>query len=242
MIRGVAFCPHPPLLVPDVGTGTTVELAELRAACRAAIAAVAAPNCRLVVLGVGANSQVHESGARGSFAGYGVPLTVALGAADVLGAPELPLPLTVGAWLIRDTIGARADALAVQVGPDFDTSPAADALRALDNSGELALVVMGDGTARRSAAAPGHFDERAQPFDERVAAALRSGDGRLLRDSVIDPDGIGAELLCAGVPLWDAMARLIEPTRWRAELRYDAAPYGVGYFVASWLAVGEAPA
>ena len=30
MITGVAFCPHPPVLVPDVGLGASVELDELR--------------------------------------------------------------------------------------------------------------------------------------------------------------------------------------------------------------------
>ena len=53
MIRAVAFCPHPPVLVPEVAQAAAPELDELRAACRTAIRRIAAPGSRLLVLGSG---------------------------------------------------------------------------------------------------------------------------------------------------------------------------------------------
>jgi hypothetical protein len=38
------------------------------------------------------------------------------------------------------------------------------------------------------------------------------------------------------VPAWHAAAALLAGGRYDAELLYDAAPYGVAYFVAAWAA------
>lgn len=93
-----------------------------------------------------------------------------------------------------------------------------------------ALVVFGDGSARRSEKAPGYYDERAGAFDASVARALGSGD----RDALAALDaGLGDELLAAGVPAWHEAAALLTGS-WSAELTYDDAPFGVGYFVAVW--------
>lgn len=101
MITAVAFCPHPPVLVPEVAPGAAPELDDLRAACREAITRVAAPGRALVVVGAGSMSRAHTPQARGTLAGYGVPLVVPLGS-DEPGPVELPLSLTIGAWLLRD--------------------------------------------------------------------------------------------------------------------------------------------
>lgn len=236
MVSGVAFCPYPPLLVPAVAAGIAPELEELRAACRAAITAVAAAGQQLVLLGAGPVSTVHSRSACGSFAGYGVALEVALGGFgnETPGAPiELPLSLTVGAWLVADALGA-VDAVAFQIGPDWQISGARTELAALARRDEAALLVLADGSACRSTAAPGYLDQRAAAFDRRVADALAAGDGALLRAPSLDPDGIGEDLWCYSVPVWNEVAPLLGTVRWHAELRYDAAPYGVGYFVASW--------
>jgi hypothetical protein len=45
---------------------------------------------------------------------------------------------------------------------------------------------------------------------------------------------LGGALLAAGVPVWRAAADLITAPIAEAELRYDAAPFGVGYLVAHW--------
>lgn len=224
MITGAAFCPHPPLLVPQVARGAAGELAELRAACRAAIGRIAAAGRPLVVVGAAAQPARYPASARGSFAGYGVDVEVSLGV-ERPGPAELPLSLAVGAWLLRDALGPDHAASGVAVAGDepLDLGPE-----------PVALVVMGDGSARRSLTAPGYLDGRAEDYDAGVAAALRGGRPD---DLAVDPV-LGAELLVAGVPAWRAAGRAMAGGAYDAELLYDAAPYGVGYFVATWTARG----
>jgi hypothetical protein len=210
-----------PVLVPAVAQGAAPELDDLRAACRDAIIAIAAPGRRLVLLGPGPVTRPHQANARGTLAGFGVALEVSLGS-DEPGPVELPLSLTVGAWLVRDALGPGTGAIGYSVaGP----VPGLD-----DSADDVALLVMGDGSARRSTAAPGYLDARAEPFDRSIAAALRAGDGAALAG--VDA-GLGADLLAAGVPAWQTAGAVLG-AGWRAEVRYDAAPYGVGYFVAVW--------
>lgn len=236
MIDAVAFCPHPPLLVPEVAQGAAAELAELRAACRAAITRVAGRSGTLLVLGSAERAGRYRPTSRGTLAGYGVALDVPLGSdapgSDARGPVELPLSLTIGGWLLRDALGPNCGAAgyAVAAGGDLDPALAA-AARGPDTH---ALLVMGDGSARRSRTGPGYLDERAAGFDARIADALRTGKTEALRS---DPE-VAAALLAAGAPAWDAAAALLAGGSWDAELLYDAAPYGVGYFVARWIAGG----
>jgi argininosuccinate lyase len=99
--------------------------------------------------------------------------------------------------------------------------------------GRLGLLVVGDGSARRSAQAPGYVDPRAAGFDAAVAAALATGDAAALRD--LDP-ARGAELLAGGVPAWRVAGHAAAGVEFDAELLRDEAPYGVGYLVAAWTA------
>lgn len=234
MILGAAFLPNPPVLVPAVASGAAGELGSLRRACRLALQWVhGAGNPRLAMLGPADRSAVHSPVARGSLSGYGVSLDVHLGSPACGGAVELPLSLTVGAWLLGEALGVNTGAVGFSVGPDFGASRAAVELLALAESASLALVVMGDGSARRSTSAPGYLDPRAEPFDVTVATALRDGDGEALAG--LD-DVLGAELLAAGVPAWRAAGALLAGGHYDAELLYADAPYGVGYFVAAWTA------
>lgn len=230
MIAAAAFCPHPPVLVPEIARGAAAETRPVRDACRAALERIAAPGRPLVLLGTGPASLVHSPLARGTFAGLGVPGEVHLGAPTCGGPLDLPLSLTVGAWLVRDVLGPRSGARGFSAGPDFAGSPAAVELLRLAETEDVALLVLGDASARRSTAAPGYLDERAAGFDAGVAAALASGDGARLAG--IDAD-LGAELLAAGVPAWHAAAGVLGDG-YRAEVSYDDAPFGVGYLVATW--------
>lgn len=221
MIAGAAFVPETPLLVPEVAQGAAPELDDLRAACRTAIKRVAGAAERIVVVGSAAASGTYPARMRGTLAGFGVPLEVCLGS-DERGPVELPPSLTIGAWLVRDALGGDTGATGIAVaGPD-------EALTGLDTG--AALVVVGDGSARRSTSAPGYLDERAAPFDAAVAAALASGEPARLH---LDAD-LGAQLLAAGVPAWRAAGAALGAERYDAELLYEDAPYGVGYFVAAW--------
>ena len=98
---------------------------------------------------------------------------------------------------------------------------------------DVGLLVVGDGSARRTEKAPGFFDSRAAAFDSSVAEALRSGDPAAL--AAID-EQLGAELLAGGLAAWRAAAVHARGRRWDATLLLDEAPHGVGYFVATWSA------
>jgi hypothetical protein len=186
-----------------------------------------------VLVGAGPQSRAYPPSAWGSLAGFGVPVEVQL-APGGNRTDRMPLSLTVGAWLVSRALGLRTDAIAVAVGPDFFRSPAAGALDS--TAGErVGLVVMGDGTARRSRAAPGYWDERAEGFDAAVLAALAAGDSAAL--AALDLE-LAAELLCAGAPAWAAAGALLSGAPMDAEVRYEEVPFGVQYIVASWSARG----
>ncbi|HEV2891927.1 MAG TPA: hypothetical protein VGX28_16255 [Frankiaceae bacterium] len=134
-----------------------------------------------------------------------------------------PQALDVARWL-------HPRASLVELDPALPPDEAA-ALGARLAEDDVALLAMGDGSARRSLAAPGYLDPRAEPYDAAVAAALRDADthGLLALDPADD-----AALLVAGRPAWQVLAGAARGGRWRGELLYDAAPYGVGYLVATW--------
>jgi hypothetical protein len=221
-IVGAAFVPETPLLVPEVAQGAAHELAELRSACRSAITRVAARAERICIVAGGPASRCYPPSTRATLAGYGVNLEVPLGD-DAPGPVAAPASLAVGAWLVRDALGPNSGATGWCVGPDGAVCVDLD---------RTALVVVGDGSARRTTSAPGYLDPRAAPFDAAVAAALRGADPARLR-----VDGASArQLLAGGARAWAAAAAVLDGASYDAELLYEAAPYGVGYFVAAWTA------
>jgi len=253
VLVAAAFAPHPPLIVPEVAAGAAGELDGLRAAGAAAVRRLAATRPdRVVVVGAGPPPARRWDGVdAGSLAGYGVARTVPLGPGAggglAPGLPPMPLSATVGAWLLQQAgyAGPRY-AVTVPAGAT-DAELAGWAGRILGGGGgggaevggadlggdRVGLLVMGDGSARRSTAAPGHLDSRAAGFDARVAGALREADPAAL--SSLDP-ALGAELLAAGVPAWRLAGQAAAAAGpFEAELLYDYAPYGVGYLVAVWL-------
>jgi hypothetical protein len=229
VISAVAFCPQAPVLVPEVAGGAAPELDDLRRACRTAVRGLAAPGRQLVVLGAGDRDVVHAPTTRGSFAGFGLGLEVALGSDDP-GPTGLPPALTVGAWLLRDALGPNCGAVGVEVADPFDAEPWDEAF-----GGDLGVLVMGDGSARRSLKAPGYLDDRAAAYDDTITGALRSGDPAAL--TALDPV-LGAELLAAGVLAWRRVGELLRGTGWRAELLHESDPFGVDYVVATWTSDG----
>jgi hypothetical protein len=94
-----------------------------------------------------------------------------------------------------------------------------------------ALLVLGDGSARRGRRAPGHIDERAPAFDARVERAVRAGDTRALLDT--DP-GLARELMATGRPAWQVMAGALEGCPGLSvDVPYAGDPFGVYYLVAT---------
>jgi hypothetical protein len=222
----VAFCPSPPLLLEAVEGGAAPETVELRRACAEAVAQMLATRPEVVVVvGDGAAPGVRFGpGDGGDLRGFGVDLEIGFAERVRPGGRRLPLAHTLGAWLLDEAgfAGSR-----VGVGP----ADLGQLVR--DVPGVLGVLAMGDGSARRSVKAPGYLDDAADPFDASVAAALASGDAAAL--AALDP-GEGERLLAAGVPTWRAVGAALAGRDVTAHLHLDAAPFGVGYLVADWIA------
>ena len=236
MLVAVAVCPHPPLLVPELAVGQDAQTEALRSAClRAAELLVAAPHDEVVVVGAGPIAGSPQPGSIGSLAPYGVDMSVCL--AGIIpprpqpGASALPLSVTIGVWALRQA-GYPRD-LRARVVTDSDKPDECRDLGARMASFPVrtALLVMGDGSARRTEASPGYVDPRSEVFDDAVADALGSADTAAL--AVLDP-ALAAELLAMGRAPWQVLAGAAAGSAWRAELLYADAPFGVGYFVAHW--------
>ena len=235
MITGLAFCPHPPLLFPELAGGAAGDTESLRVACDAAIRAVLATRPELVVLiGTGPTTGPLHSTASGTLQGFGVELSVPLDPAAIGGTGGLPLSLTVGTWLLTraDWPGDRT---AVMVAAD--ASPAQ--CRALGEGlaagpRRTALLVLGDGSITRTERAPGSLDPDGEVFDAQVATALRDAD--LAGISALDP-ARAASLGAVGRAPWQvaSAAAAVQGRVWSGSVWSDQAPLGVGYLVASWI-------
>ncbi|WP_406062882.1 class III extradiol dioxygenase subunit B-like domain-containing protein [Streptomyces sp. NBC_01077] len=259
MLVAAAVCPCPPLLVPEVATGAAPELDAARAACTDAVGLLAAARPdRLYVVGPadeGAHG-VFPAGATGSFAGFGVDLSVRLGgsvprgdsarpgdfvppgegSADAHGGPAddrpLPTALAVGAWLLDRADWADAPIEGLGVDPAATPDVCAGIGRGLaDSAARVALLVMGDGSACRTVKAPGYLDERAAGFDAEAARALGAADAAALL--ALEPE-LAYELKAAGRAPWQVLAGAAEGADLDGRLLFEDAPYGVGYFVAAW--------
>jgi hypothetical protein len=93
-----------------------------------------------------------------------------------------------------------------------------------------ALLVLGDGSARRGPKAPGAFDPRAAAFDAGVERAVRAADLDALL--AVDP-ALARELMATGRPAWQVLAGALAGSAVSTEIRYADDPFGVFYLVAS---------
>jgi hypothetical protein len=228
VLVAAAVCPHPPLLVPGVGAGASGELDGLRAACAAAAAGLLATDPDLiVVVGCAPSEGPFPEGAWGSLVGYGVQVPVGSGQ----GNPSLPLALTLGRWLL-DRAGPAAPVELVGVQAAAATGGCiviGEKLAA--RADRVALLVMGDGSARRSLKGPGGLHPDAEVFDSEVESALRAGDADALAG--LDADR-ASHLLAAGRAPWQVLAGAAQDGRWRGSVTWAGSPYGVTYLVATW--------
>ncbi|WP_329115107.1 class III extradiol dioxygenase subunit B-like domain-containing protein [Streptomyces sp. NBC_01353] len=234
MLVAAAVCPCPPLLVPEVAAGAAGELDAARTACSDAVGLLAASRPdRLYVVGPadeGARGP-FPAGSAGSFAGFGVDLSVTLGAGPA-GERPLPASLAVAAWLLERTDWADAPVEGLGVGEPLEPARCVSTGRELAATADrVALLVMGDGSACRTLKAPGYLDERAAAFDAEAAQALGAADV----DALLALDeNLAYELKVAGRAPWQVLAGAAEGAELDGRLLYQDAPYGVGYFVAAW--------
>jgi hypothetical protein len=221
----VTFCPAPPLLLPAVEVRADDGTTALREACAAAVADMLAvlPKVVVVVADGAAAGERFGAGDVGDLRGFGVDVAIPFDGQARPGGSRVPPAHTLGAWLL-DQAGFQGRRVGV--------GPAGLDRLVGDLPAPLGILAMGDGSARRSVKAPGYLDDAAAPFDAGVARALRDGDAAALAG--LDPEA-GRHLLAAGVPVWRAVGAALAGRQVTARLHHDAAPFGVGYLVASWV-------
>jgi hypothetical protein len=216
------LCPSAPLLVPELG-GAHPAVPELRDAAAKAVAALldAEPD-RVAVVGAAPDTATWPADAAVDFGAF-------RGAATNTG-PALPLAPALGAMLLRDA-GYVGDTVFQGVASDAAPDVCAALGAALaDAAGRVGLLVVADGSARRSLKAPGWFDPRAEAFDAAVERAVRAGDLDALL--AVDPD-LAAALQAAGRPAWQVLAGAARGLPCTTRVDYADAPFGVGYLVAA---------
>jgi len=212
VIIAAAVCPHPPVLVPELASGAASELDDVRSAALASVATlVSMEPDRVVIVGSGELAEPVDESAGGTLAGHGVD--VRAGGDDVV----LPLSLTIGAWLLD------------QAGWD---GPRTYTTTSVPIDDRAALLVMAGGSARRSLKAPGYLDERAEAHDAAIGAALANGDADALASLDVH---LGDELLAPGARALVVLGEMTKGADITARLRWDGAPFGVGYWVADWV-------
>jgi hypothetical protein len=237
VLVAAAVLPHPPLLVPELGRGAdppdaagtddgiVAGIDDLRRRCGAAVDRLFAVDADMVFV-VGADVGLRAT----TFAPWG---------ADVPGeVPEpLPLPALLGGWLTR---GHARSFVVLDPGLDPRECAAIGADIAAAAT-RVALLVMGDGSARHSVKAPGYVDERAPAYDATVAAALADVDPAALL--ALEPQ-LADELLVAGRPAWQALAGAAaagdgDGPALAASEAWFGAPYGVGSHCVTWREAGR---
>lgn len=232
MLVAAAVLPHPPLLVPALAAGAASELDGLRATCAKALDAVlASPSAHLAVVAGGNERATFGPGARGSLAGFGVPVETAVPGGVPTGEPVMPLAATIGCWLLSQR--SVTCPVSVEVVPERMTPRDAASLGAAlaASHDHVALVAMGDGSAALTARAPGYLVPGAAEWqaevERLVGAADLAGIGEL---TVEDAERFRA----AGRAAWQVLAGAAAGGSWDGGLLAAEAPYGVGYLVASW--------
>ena len=229
MLSTIAIIPSAPVLVPELAGAAADEVAELRAAM---VAAVAALPPRWVVVGVGANDTadvVVGPESVGTFAGFGADLVVRL-SPQASGRPvELPLCALITGWM-RDQAQPDARAEVRVYAANHDGEAALTLGRQLRNEIDrlaepAGVVVVADGANTLTPAAPGGHHPNDVAVQRALDDALSCGDvaalTRLPRQVV-------------GRVAFQVLAGLAEPVPRSAKELYRAAPYGVGYFAGVW--------
>jgi hypothetical protein len=250
MIVAAAICPSPPLLASELA-GQADVLPELRAACAVAAARIlkAAPDL-VAVVGPAETTGPRDPSGELNLASFAPALhpdrplrdNSKKGGAGRLGAgPPLPLALGVGGLLLDEAgyTGPRTFQGIAENEPAVNCLALGRQIAA--SAPRVALLAVGDGSARRSTSAPGYLDERAAPFDQAVEHAVRDGD--LPAIAALSP-ALAAELLAGGRPAWQAMSGAMSAAsqpadhsaavdRPQTEILYSDAPLGVAYLVAT---------
>lgn len=225
VLAAIALIPSAPALVPDLAGAAAAEVADLTAAARTAAATL--PR-RWVAIGVGPAERVIGPKTRGTFAGYGVDLPVALSESAPPPIAALPLCALMAGWL-REQADPRVR-VEVRVYPaDLDAETAVARGRQLRAEIDAAtdpvgVLVIADGANTLTPSAPGGYDPDSEVVQAGLDRALAAGDAAALR---------GLPDVVVGRVAYQVLAGLAPDPVAAAELA-SGAPYGVGYFVGTW--------
>ena len=245
MLVAAAVCPQTPLLVPQVAGEAASELATVREASIQAVNLLRRAEPDLVIaIASGGGSGAREARFGGTFRRFGVDLEGG-GSGEVLGGgggvdegdgeQEPFAGLVIARWLFDAAVPASAVRCeGWEIGAGTGAEECAKVGQALaERSERVGLLVIGDGSARRTEKAPGYLDERAVPFDDGISRALADADTAAL--AAVDPE-VASAVMAAGRAPWQVLAAAAGASGmgWRGELLAYDAPYGVGYFTAFW--------
>ena len=248
MLISAAFCPHPPLLVPEA-TGhpgpADAELARLRTACLDAVAVLTAGSPDLIaVVGGAPRTAEYPPGTPASLTEFGVPGFVSwppaappadpADRADRADPVTLPLSLAIGKWLLSSAGQRIRPAQVVWWGIATDAPPAqcqALGAKVATLAPRVALLAMGDGPGCRARGVPGAVDPDADRYDDQVATALAKPSPDVLAS--LDPK-TSDDLFASGRTAWQVAAGAVGHDDFAATLGYAAVPFEVSYFVANW--------
>jgi hypothetical protein len=234
VLSAIAIIPSPPVMVPELATGAAPELADLR---EAVFAAVAALPQRWVAVGVGPRDDVVQPGVVGTFAGYGADVRVVFAPGATGALSPLPLCALIAGW-VRGRASPTARVEARTYADDHGVDAALELGRALRAEidamvDDVGVLVVADGAHTLTPPAPGGFDPDSPAAQAALDDALAAGDAAALT---------GLEEGIVGRVAYQVLSGLAEPGLRSAEQLYRGAPYGVGYFVGVWLPAGESGA
>lgn len=225
VLAAIALAPSAPVLVPELAGAAAGEVADLRTA--ACSAAATLPD-RWIAIGVGRTEQVIGADSRGTFAGYGVDLPVALSEHCSPQLVDLPLCALLAGWL-RGQVNprARVQVRVYPAGLDADAALARgrDLRAEIDATADpIGVLVVADGAHSITQSAPGGYDPQSEAVQAELDHALAGGDAATLTRLADGIVGRVAYQVLAGLAPQPAAA--VECAR--------GAPYGVGYFAGTW--------
>lgn len=225
-VTDVVIVPGAPLLLPEY-QGRTAAAPDLLLACVDAVRSAVATASHVVVV------HATDRDPRSTRPPIGLRVADHLLAASHLDFDVEHVSVPWDASI--DECVATGRALGVEPEP---TATASVASVASSRPHETTLLVVADGSARRSEKAPGHLDPRAAGVDDAIVAAVRAAaEGGLERLRDLDPD-LCDELLVAGrAPLQVLAAAVAAPTEapgagWSLASLEVSDPFGVLYVVA----------
>ena len=236
MVIAAAVCPWPPALAAEL-TGRSEVIQQLRDACAQAVRRLVRTRPELVaVIGPAQVTRTWAPDSRLDLSVFAPALGRAGGrpsgqTGGRSGDPALPPSLGIGALLLDQAGYSEPGRRVLQAVAEDEPSAACAELGAAisRSSRRVGLLVMGDGSARRSPRAPGHLDPRAAAFDAETERALRQADFDALL--AMSP-GAARELMATGRPAWQVLAGALRHTSATTDVLYSDAPFGVGYLVA----------